>query len=477
MKKINIMIFILTSFLLSQDVAGNYKLSGINATYHDIARQTVPLLVSDIYGQDIQISIGAINQGDIFSSTYNGPHGEMYLTLAGVNLNINLYDDGTGHIAEGSYYPMVEFNGDCYSNLNILPITDNLIYSSNLNAGLSWPTMNVIGLPSHNPYAFDESTFGNVGSFSLTQSVVFDFFPAIPTQTSIPFPINFESSQYPEYSFIPPGYTLPGVVGGFVIKGDANESVLGDDFDGDGIQEPNTPWDITLEWHAIDGLISESGLGNFIGEDEDGDGTDFDAIFGLPFISAVFVNPSPDCGGLNYPIYGDASILPLLSEINIHADCIDTEDGLANDGYVMDASLENWGYFLTYNASQFQNCLAENGGDPTPCLGFMVDDSDHDFNGTDGKLVMRFTPTCIPKFNVRQLTTEFYEIGSEACNHEGDVNSDTIVNVLDIVLVVGEIIGSNDPLSGSAFCQADVNADSIINVLDIVALVNQIIGN
>ncbi len=475
MKKLGLIVLFFSSILFSQDVTGNYKLSGINATYYDIARQTTPINVSDIYGEGVEIAIGAINQGDIFNSTFNGPHGEMYLTFAGVNLNINLYPDGTGHIAEGSFYPSVSLD-DCISVLQVLPITDELIYSSDINAGLSWPLTNAIGLPSHNPYAFDSNTVGNVGSFSLSQSVVFDFFPGIPTQTSVPFPINFDTSEYPDNSFIPPGYTLPGVVGGFVIVGDSNESILGDDFDGDGIPEPNTPWDLTLEWHAIDGMISESGLGDIIGEDEDGDGTDYDAIFGLSSISAVYVSPSPDCGGLNYPVFGEGNMTGILSEMGIGSDCIDETEGQANDGYVVDASLVAWGNMLTKNASEFQICLSENGGNPTPCLDFMVDDSDHDYNGTDGRLIMRFSPTCIPNFNVRQITTEFFIIGAESCNHEGDANEDTIVNVLDIVLVVGEIIGSNDPLSGSAFCQADVNSDNIINVLDIVAIVNIIIG-
>jgi hypothetical protein len=73
-----------------------------------------------------------------------------------------------------------------------------------------------------------------------------------------------------------------------------------------------------LEWSAIDGWESESGLGDELYEDEDGDGTEFDRIFGVPYISSTFVNnTNPLCditggaltganpSGLAYPVAGD----------------------------------------------------------------------------------------------------------------------------------------------------------------------------
>jgi len=52
----------------------------------------------------------------------------------------------------------------------------------------------------------------------------------------------------------------------------------------------------------------------------------------------------------------------------------------------------------------------------------------------------------------------------------GDVNSDTVVNVQDIILVVSIILNSeyND--------SADVNSDGIVNVLDVVQVVNIILN-
>jgi hypothetical protein len=57
------------------------------------------------------------------------------------------------------------------------------------------------------------------------------------------------------------------------------------------------------------------------------------------------------------------------------------------------------------------------------------------------------------------------------CALEGDLNSDGIANVLDIVLLVNLVLGSNEPGDCS-----DVNGDGILNVLDIVLLVNIVLG-
>ena len=53
----------------------------------------------------------------------------------------------------------------------------------------------------------------------------------------------------------------------------------------------------------------------------------------------------------------------------------------------------------------------------------------------------------------------------------GDVNSDEVVNILDIVQLANMI------LSGNYADNADLNNDGGINILDVVALVNIILGN
>ena len=57
---------------------------------------------------------------------------------------------------------------------------------------------------------------------------------------------------------------------------------------------------------------------------------------------------------------------------------------------------------------------------------------------------------------------------------QGDVNLDEIINIQDVILLVGEILG-NSNLSGNQAEQADVNDDGIIDILDIVNVVSQIL--
>ena len=55
----------------------------------------------------------------------------------------------------------------------------------------------------------------------------------------------------------------------------------------------------------------------------------------------------------------------------------------------------------------------------------------------------------------------------------GDVNGDTMINVLDVVALVGQILGTMEDVS--ADCANDVTGDGSLNVLDVVALVNTIL--
>ncbi len=56
----------------------------------------------------------------------------------------------------------------------------------------------------------------------------------------------------------------------------------------------------------------------------------------------------------------------------------------------------------------------------------------------------------------------------------GDINDDSVANILDIVLIVNFIIGSDTPTT-SEFYSADMNDDGILNILDVVILVNTIL--
>ena len=85
-------------------------------------------------------------------------------------------------------------------------------------------------------------------------------------------------------------------------------------------------------------------------------------------------------------------------------------DPLGNDGVPAngDEALATWGYYYTYNAVMFNGCLA-GGGDMATCAaaGYATNDSDHDFNGTDGKLTMEIVPVCIPANETIQFNATF----------------------------------------------------------------------
>ena len=56
----------------------------------------------------------------------------------------------------------------------------------------------------------------------------------------------------------------------------------------------------------------------------------------------------------------------------------------------------------------------------------------------------------------------------------GDINEDDAVNILDVVIIVNFILGSQTP-TDVEFTASDLNSDGTLNILDIVQLVNIIL--
>ena len=75
---------------------------------------------------------------------------------------------------------------------------------------------------------------------------------------------------------------------------------------------------------------------------------------------------------------------------------------------------------------------------------------------------------------VYQFTDSGELIGIDNFNGT-DVNGDTIINILDIVLIVSFILITNEP-TDSEFSSADINSDELLNVLDIVEIVQMILN-
>ena len=68
------------------------------------------------------------------------------------------------------------------------------------------------------------------------------------------------------------------------------------------------------------------------------------------------------------------------------------------------------------------------------------------------------------------LRNGFYSSQSSS----GDMNQDTIINILDIVLLVNAIM--SDVPTAAQLAAGDINQDGMLNVLDIVNLVNLILA-
>ena len=75
--------------------------------------------------------------------------------------------------------------------------------------------------------------------------------------------------------------------------------------------------------------------------------------------------------------------------------------------------------------------------------------------------------------------TGYYLAGSSegGCSSSilGDINYDSIINILDIVALVNIVIDSS-MITEEQSCAADLNEDGVINILDIVGLVNAVIN-
>jgi len=461
-----ILTLLCTVGLMAQDIAGDYKMNGLYVVYHDIIRSETNLVVTDTYGMGITIPISTMPEGYVFYHTYNGPHSEAALTATGINLKNSFGADGIGSITEGSFYPDVNAV-DCISQVQVLPITDDMEYSSNLDADLTIPAIDMIGYPSPSIYAGNNS-----GSLSLSTGFVLDYFPATPTNVTLPsaYFIDFEPDGNIDV-YVPAGTNVPGTTCGYVKK-DAGMVSMSDINQSMGVYP-----DMYVEWHALDGPISESGLGDIVGEDEDGLTGDYDRIFGLPYVTVTYMSAA--CG-FNYPIAGDVSAV--FEDLGLGA-CVE-EVSVGNDMYLMDAQFATWGNFLTMNGVVFSGTLEAlmlQGFSYEDALnyiitnqpGLLADDSDHDFNGVDGRLVMNFAPTCLPEYESRLVMLEFRDINA-GCAHDGDVDGDGALTVTDIVASVGYILGNND-LDQDQFCNADMNGDQNVTVLDIVQMVSYIL--
>lgn len=317
--------------LLAQDAAGTYKLTGTAVRYTNLARQTTVASAQDSYGLGVSLPLAVIPINSGFYQILNGPFNEDNLELGGAFLNVTFSEDGTGTVNEGSYYPTVELDEEtCSSAGTVLPITDDLVYTSDLTPSNYVQTQNSIGLPSLSPFAG-----GFIGAISLSQSENLDFFQSGQSAGALGACLAgyYADGSACDASF--PGndcaFYEACASAGYASKGHDVETI-----------EENGVRDMYVEWHAVDGPLSGSGFGDDIDGQpgtaildpcQDGlcvayadqpqcfeldpatnevipspactaEGEDIDNIFGIPFFGTTALDPT--CGYGDF-VVGDAA--------------------------------------------------------------------------------------------------------------------------------------------------------------------------
>ena len=108
---------------------------------------------------------------------------------------------------------------------------------------------------------------------------------------------------------------------------------------------------------------------------------------------------------------------------------------------------------------------------------FHTDNNGHfDFGFPEGEhsFLVNNEETITITFEAHQyLITDFY-IGNELI--PGDINNDSIINVLDVILIVSFIMQTSEPTQQEQWT-SDVNQDTIINIQDIILIIQLILNS
>jgi len=536
MKKCIMMVFVCcTCLLVAQDIAGTYRATGQRVEYQFYTRPNVEgsttydqsgtvlddgtsdgsttLSIHDAYGLGVNVPIANIPVGYNFAEIVNGPLGITAMNAMQYFLYVTFGEDGNAVIANSQV--LASDTEDCETEITLLPLDDEFVYTSNLNAGVPVQPNMVTGQPNASPYVGQAA-----GTWSVDGSSFFSFFPATPTPVMSDRLLYTEEGATCYYTCLAMGGTNevcgydcmmageaisfegvphPGATAGYIINAPA-ESFMG--------AANNVTPDLHIEWHYIDGEVAETGLGDILPDDpescvegdtsedctdEDNDGTVYDNILGYPEVEVT--NMSSACG-FDYPILGDVG--PVLAGIPMDANqdgvidaddcagfdvddegnpvcipafsmadaCISSDDAgnyldEANDFYLMDAALAPWSGFMTFNAAMYQ---------ATGVSSYLIDDSASDFDAlNDFGFVDALTgapcnpadgsPTCAPySANGGRLVMTF---------------DPTCIPVITSISVLGELteVGCGEASGG------DVTEDGNVDVLDVVQVVSYVLGN
>ncbi|MDP7037652.1 MAG: dockerin type I repeat-containing protein [Myxococcota bacterium] len=479
--------------LQAQSLGGPYILTAVDAKSTFVSRAETELTVTDAYGLGITLRVSTIPAAIPFTSHYTQLSAAS-LSLMGAYLSLNFNADGTFSVADYSHVPTIDtikIGQECTTLTRLVSVDGVGMYTLYPDISVSTGGYNVLGIPGiANGIPAPWGTFGIDLQTSLSEPVFGGEFPTLPAHPALcdpydacfPFTIgDIDGSGsleiYPDENllgipeYVPGGQPLTGLAGGFYYKSNTWRPSR---FPG------NTPFNLYMETHTVDGISSGTGFGDDVYNDEDGDGTKFDRHIGIPAIRATHMNPA--CG-FSQPIFGDVSGYFAAQGMGFCVEFVDQ----AVSGYVMDQSgiYAQWGDYFTAHAALFTICKEIMSEATCAAIGggiLLSDDSAADFDSAclsdynpmdistlldcSGRLTMNFDVPCVPVIEAREKILEFKEI----CNGSGDINQDGNINVMDVVALVNCVL--TNTCEG---CVNDMNQDGDINVMDVVALVNAVL--
>ena len=109
----------ISSNIFSQDIAGQYKLTGLNIVDYDFARQNLDILVTEKSGWETSPrTVYTVQQGESIDYDPRDPYPLWLLDAYPVVINVYFSNDGTATIEEPSFYPAEQSNEGCITEEN-----------------------------------------------------------------------------------------------------------------------------------------------------------------------------------------------------------------------------------------------------------------------------------------------------------------------------------------------------------------------
>ena len=147
MKKCIIMALVCcTCILVAQDIAGTYRATGQRVEYQFYTRTndfglagsnadgTTSISIHDAYGLGVIQELSNIPVGYNFAENIVGPIGKPEMDAMQYFLYVTFNEDGSGEISNSQV--LASNTEDCVTSIQLLPLEDELTYSSDLDAGL-----------------------------------------------------------------------------------------------------------------------------------------------------------------------------------------------------------------------------------------------------------------------------------------------------------------------------------------------------